>query len=291
MPNGGTNGGGGLLDIFTTIDEDLEEVRLLLRQIAQELERGSPAAGTGQAESGGGGAIVDGEAGGGSSFQGQEPAPIVERTKVIEDEELPQELIPIVQSILENVRAGRNGEVDLEELPVDIVGTASEDISSGNTGKAFFTIAGTSYAIDVSANTQVEALQRVRIIDGDGTVVPASTEQDSSGVSIIGTGIQTDNTSKPGEKNSAEIDLGITGMRKDVDIYYDVPNPQGPLNIEISTSTGDWRPFDEVSQTDLQNNANDVYQMETTYRNVRAWVNSDHANDDLNIIEMSTKGV
>lgn len=92
-------------------------------------------------------------------------------------------------------------------------------------------------------------------------------------------------TTASGSANAATLDLD--GSEGDVDIHYDFA-AAGDLVIEVQQDgDGDWDPFDRISESAA---ARDVVQLNTMYRNVRAW--GDGLTDaDVNEIRVITKKV
>lgn len=83
-----------------------------------------------------------------------------------------------------------------------------------------------------------------------------------------------------GSENAAELDLGA--LRSALDIHVDTSGA-AQLTVEVSADGETWRPFDSV---DYSGAATEVEQYETSYRYVRAYLDSSR-----NVVEVASKGV
>lgn len=129
---------------------------------------------------------------------------------------------------------------------------------------------------------QTEQQSPVGVEDTTGTQIDPVASGDASQVSAT--------TAASGAANAASIDLGQ--VRNDVDVFYDVANDNGSIEVEVSTDNATWRPFTTVASGDIPTGGEQAFvQIDTAYRYVRAYAGGAYADADINTIEAVTRGI
>ena len=138
-------------------------------------------------------------------------------------------------------------------------------------------------ALDVSgATVPTEQQTPVAVEDTSGTRVDPFAAADASQVSA--------STAAAGSANAASIDLG--DVREAVDVFYDVANNNGSIEVEVSTDDATWRPLTSVPSGDIDSGGEQAFvQVETAYQFVRAYAGGSFADGDVNTIETVSRGV
>lgn len=93
-------------------------------------------------------------------------------------------------------------------------------------------------------------------------------------------------TSTPGEY--AELDTGP--VRQVFDIYYDVATTDDSIDVQVSADGTNWRDHTIIDAADV-NTGGQLLQMTTAYQHVRARAGSAFTDADVQVVEITAKGV
>lgn len=103
-------------------------------------------------------------------------------------------------------------------------------------------------------------------------------------------GVISDSRATAGSANAAVLDLG--DLRSAVDAYYDITATSDAVYVQGSTTSGgtNWRDLYVIDPADLVTGGQAI-QFETAYQFARVYCGSGFADSEINVIELSSKGV